>query len=184
MAAKKKTGATKSTARRPTEAEEKAFWAALEDAWGPAGADVNAARRALSERDPDGGEPDVAVIDGALHDVVARLRNHLEALDAEALVTFDRVLERKLYEIDREDVQEITDGSDDGFLYARGFIVALGKPFYDAVDAAPAMAICDAECGGICYLPAYVHQERFGSWPETGSGISRESCTNPKGWPE
>jgi hypothetical protein len=81
-------------------------------------------------------------------------------------------------------VQEVTDGSDDGFLYARGFIVALGKAFYDAVVANPEMAICDAECEEICYLPTHVHEERFGAWPETGSGISRESCTNRAGWAE
>ncbi|MET8250323.1 hypothetical protein [Micromonospora sp. NPDC005197] len=25
-------------------------------------------------------------------------------------------------------------------------------------------------------------RDRFGSWPETGSGISRESFGNPSGW--
>jgi hypothetical protein len=34
------------------------------------------------------------------------------------------VLERTLYDIDRADIQAVTDGSDDGFLYARGFVVA------------------------------------------------------------
>ncbi len=44
-------------------------------------------------------------------------------------MAFDRMLERKLplYNVDRQEIQEVTDGSDDGFLYARGFIVALGE---------------------------------------------------------
>jgi hypothetical protein len=180
----KKSNSPKSAARQPTAADEKAFWVAIEEAWGPAGAEANAARHALAARDPDGDDPDTGLVDGALDDVVDRLRAHLETLDAEVLVAFDRVLERKLYDIDRQKIQEVTDGSDDGFLYARGFIVALGKGFYEAVDAEPARAICDAECEALCYLSAHVHQKRFGSWPETGSGISRESCTNPEGWPE
>jgi hypothetical protein len=184
MAAKKKTSASKSAARRPIAAEENAFWSAIEAAWAPAGEAANAGRRALASRDPDGEDPDTAPVDGALEGVVARLRSHLESLDAEVLTAFDLVLERKLYDIDRQEIQEVTDGSDDGFMYARGFIVALGKKFYDAVDADPTMAICDAECGAICYLPAHVHEARFGSWPETSSGISRESCSNRKGWPE
>ena len=33
----------------------------------------------------------------------------------------------------------------------------------------------------MCYFFARLHKERFGGWPETGSGISRESCINPAG---
>jgi hypothetical protein len=58
----------------------------------------------------------------------------------EELTSLDRVVERKLYDLDREDVHEVTDGSDDGFLYARGFIVAMGKDFYGAVLANPSVA--------------------------------------------
>ncbi|MET8089612.1 hypothetical protein [Micromonospora sp. NPDC005220] len=50
----------------------------------------------------------------------------------------DPVVERKLHDIDREDIHEVTDGSDDGFLYARGFIVALGRAYYEAVRTRPA----------------------------------------------
>jgi hypothetical protein len=174
---------TKTTEQRlPTAEEEKAFWAAIEDAWGPAGDEANAARRALATRDAGADEADTGPVDEALEDVIGRLRAHLSGLDVGALVSFDRVLERKLYEIDRQEIQEVTDGSDDGFLYARGFIVALGRAYYEAVDRDPALGICDAECEAMCYLSAHVHQDLFGSWPKTGSGISRESCTNADGW--
>jgi hypothetical protein len=93
-----------------------------------------------------------------------------------------RVVERKLFNLDREDVHEETDGSDDGFLYCRGFIVAVGQQFYDAVDADSAMAVLDAECEAMCYFFAHPHNERFGSYPNTESGISRESGRNPDGW--
>ncbi|MEU7905027.1 hypothetical protein [Actinoplanes sp. NPDC049118] len=50
------------------------------------------------------------------------------------------------------------------------------------MDADPAMAVMDAECETMCYFFAHLHDERFGGYPDTGSGISRESCRNPDGW--
>jgi hypothetical protein len=76
----------------------------------------------------------------------------------------------------------IVDGSADGFLYARGFIVALGRDYYDAVDADPAKAIIDCELESMCYFFAHLQERKHGTWPETGSGISRESAANPAGW--
>ncbi|MFC8617082.1 hypothetical protein ACFT9M_11770 [Micromonospora purpureochromogenes] len=67
-------------------------------------------------------------------------------------------------------------------VYCRGWIVALGREFHEAVCADPAMAVLDADCGEMCYFFAHLHQERFGEWPDTGSGISRESTSNAAGW--
>ena len=77
----------------------------------------------------------------SLEDVIATLRESLSHLSAADLLTFDRILERKLYDIDRAEIEEHTDGSDDGFLYARGFIVAAGRGYYDAVNAKPSVAL-------------------------------------------
>jgi hypothetical protein len=74
------------------------------------------------------------------------LADQCRALPGDELTSLDRVLERKLYDIDRTDIQAVTDGSDDGFLYARGFIVAMGRDFYDAVVGDPQVAVLDAEC--------------------------------------
>ena len=63
----------------------------------------------------------------SLAEVIAVLSQELNQLSAKELLAFDRVLERKLYDLDRREVHASTDGSDDGFLYARGFIVAAGK---------------------------------------------------------
>ncbi|MFH5805331.1 DUF4240 domain-containing protein [Alienimonas sp. DA493] len=110
------------------------------------------------------------------------LQRDLETLSEEDLIAFDRILEQKLYDIDREEVHEATDGSDDGFLYCRGFIVACGQAFYEAVDRVPENALCDFECEEFCYLPHEVYEERFGGeLPD--SGISRESCSNSDAWP-
>ncbi|PRX99689.1 DUF4240 domain-containing protein [Allonocardiopsis opalescens] len=162
------------------------LWALVEAAWAPLGAEVNAARRALAHRapgeDPYSG-PSLPLVESALGRFLDELAAASRELPAEELTALDRAVERLLHDIDRADIQAVTDGSDDGFLYARGFIVALGREFYTAVARDPRMAVLDAECERMCYFFAHLHNSRFGRFPDTGSGISRESCTNPLGWP-
>jgi hypothetical protein len=128
------------------------------------------------------GDADLAVIDEAADDFVEALTELCEGMSAGDLADLDRVLERKLYEIDRADIQAVTDGSDDGFLYARGLIVALGRDYYAAVAADPRVAVLDGELEAMCYFFAHLHDKKYGAWPETGSGISRESCSDAAGW--
>ena len=73
-------------------------------------------------------------------------------------------------------------GSDDGFLYSRGFVVAMGREFCDAVTGDPAMAVPYAECEEMCYFFAHLSHDQFGEFPDTGSGISRESGSNLIAW--
>jgi hypothetical protein len=157
-------------------ADEARFWALVESAWAACGPGTASDRRALVEREP-GTDADLET-----EQFLAELSRLCEGLSSAELTDLDRVVERKLYDLDREEIHEHTDGSDDGFLYCRGFIVAAGQQFYEAVLADPAMAVMDAECEEMCYFFAHLHNKRFGSWPETGSGISRESGTNPDGW--
>jgi hypothetical protein len=170
--------------RHPTAAEEVRFWELIEAAWAPLDDEVSHARRALASRVPeeDGDFSLVSIIDAAFEEFLRNLTEQSSGLSASELTELDRVLERKLYDIDRADIQAVTDGSDDGFLYARGFIVALGSDFYAAVVRDPHKAVLDAECEEMCYFFAHLHHERYGDFPETGSGITRESCSNPIGW--
>jgi hypothetical protein len=117
----------------------------------------------------------------SMEEVIEALRGQLDQLSSAELLSFDRILERKLFDIDRAEIQEHTDGSDDGFLYARGFCVAAGKAYYDAVNAKPSVALMDLECEEMCYLSLHIYEEKFG--PLAASGISRESCSNKAGWP-
>ncbi|MBQ0893462.1 DUF4240 domain-containing protein [Micromonospora sp. U56] len=168
--------------RVPTVEDEARFWALVEAAWERLGPEPAALRRALATRDPEADDVDPYAIDDWLDPFLASLRALCAELSGRELTDLDRVVERKLHDIDREDVHEVTDGSDDGFLYCRGWIVALGREFYEAVRADPAMAVLDADCEEMCYLFAHLHEERFGQWPDTGSGISRESTSNAAGW--
>jgi hypothetical protein len=128
------------------------FWELVESAWAACGPEATRARRALVERDPAADGDDLYALDAWMDQFLAQLG------------------------------QRCTDGSDDGFLYCRGFVVAVGRDFFDAVNANPAMAVLDAECAAMCYFFAHLHNRRFGKYPETGSGISRESVSNPDGW--
>jgi Protein of unknown function (DUF4240) len=110
------------------------------------------------------------------------LAGHCRGLPGAELTSLDRVLERKLWEIDRADVHAVTGGSDDGFLYSRGFTVAMGREFYGSVMDTPQMAVPWAECEEMCYFFAQLYREWFGDFPDTGSGISRESGSNLVGW--
>ncbi|MET8039511.1 DUF4240 domain-containing protein [Micromonospora sp. NPDC005215] len=181
------TATTDAPGTLPTPTDEARLWALIEAAWAELGPEPLALRQALVERDPADDDDDdddgpYQAIDAWLDAFLDRLRHLSAELTGPELTALDRVVERKLHDIDREDIHEVTDGSDDGFLYARGFIVALGRTYYEAVRTDPAMALLDAECEAMCYFFAHLHDDRFGSLPGTGSGISRESFGNPAGW--
>lgn len=127
----------------------------------------------------------LAVIDEALEDFLANLAASSRDLPAEELTDLDRVVERKLYDIDRADIQTVTDGSDDGFLYARGFVVAMGRDFYAGVLRDPRLAVLDAWCEEMCYFFAHLHDERYGTCrkPARESPASR-ARTPPAGPPD
>ncbi|GHJ06113.1 hypothetical protein TPA0907_04800 [Micromonospora humidisoli] len=173
---------TETANRLPTAEEEARFWALVEAAWERLGPEPAALRRALLTRDRAASDDDAYAFDGWRDAFLDQLGQLCADLSSPELTALDRVVERKLYDIDRADVHAVVDGSDDGFLYARGHVVALGREFYAAVRADPTRAVPDAHLQGICYFFAHLHDKRFGDWPRTGSGISRESFSNPAGW--
>jgi hypothetical protein len=150
----------------------------IEAAWGTVGGKAKSRQRLAEGRLSE--DRAYALQESLEEEVVPALRKQLAALPADELLAFDRILERKLYDIDRADVHERTDGSDDGFLYCRGFIVGMGQRYYEAVRANPAVAVTDAECEEMCYLSWHLYHEHFGEVPP--SGISRETQSNSAGW--
>jgi hypothetical protein len=156
---------------------EDLFWSMIDDAWKTAGS-MAKERQQLAQGKLS--EEKAEELVEALEEVIPSLFATLEQLSQNDLLAFDQILERKLFEIDRAEVQEQTDGSDDGFLYARGFIVAAGRPYYDAVNTDPSVAMMDLECEQMCYISWNLYRERFGDVPK--SGICRESASNKAGW--
>jgi hypothetical protein len=154
----------------------------LEAAWARLGPEVNQARHALATR-ATRSDADISAVRDALRLFRFMLTWQCRGLTGDELITVDRVVERKLYDIDQAAIQAVTGGLDDGFLYARGFIIAMGKDFYHAVASDPQIAVPGSECDEMCYFFAHLHRERFGQFPYTGSGISRESGSNPASWP-
>ena len=119
--------------------DENRFWAMIEAAWGAAGGKAKPRQR-LAEGKLSAGRA-YALQEALEEEVAPALREQLDALSADELLAFDRILERKLYDLDRADIHERTDGSDDGFLYCRGFIVGMGRAYYEAVRANPDVAV-------------------------------------------
>ncbi len=157
--------------------DENRFWSMIEAAWGSIGG-ASTSRRRLAEGDLCEGS--WALQEALEVEVIPALREQLAALPADELLAFDRILERKLYDIDRADIHEHTHGSHDGFLYCRGFIVAMGREYYEAIRANPDRAIVDAECEAMCYLSWHLYHDRFGEM--LPSGISRETRSNSASW--
>ena len=158
--------------------DEDRVWSMIEVAWSAASGKAESRRRLAEGKLSE----DLAyMLQEALEEeVVPALREQLASLPADELLVFDRILERKLYDIDRADIQERTDGSDDGFLYCRGFIVGMGRNYYEAVRANPDVAVMDAECEEMCYLSWHLYRKKFGEVPP--SDISRETQSNSAGW--
>jgi hypothetical protein len=158
--------------------DEARFWSMIEDAWASV-EDSAAARNKLAKGELDE-ESAGSLVQRSWTEMLPSLQASLERLEQDELLGFDRILERKLYDLDRPEIQEHTDGSEDGFLYCRAFIVAAGRSYYEAVNSEPSRAMMDLECEDLCYLPVRVYSAKFGEMP--GSGISRETGSNQAAW--
>ncbi|RSH87715.1 uncharacterized protein EHS24_000231 [Apiotrichum porosum] len=162
------------------------FWATLESAWH--GIEDDGARARLVDATLPHSEREEAAqhlgSNGLIDKMLANLKALLLPYSSERLHEWDTHLERAQYDIDREDVHEALDGSDDGFLYNRGFVVACGKKYYDAVNKEPGTyGLCDFDAEEMCYFPMHLWNEKTGEYPDwPRSGISRESNSNAAGW--
>ena len=167
--------------------DDNTFWNIIDDAWNSesslstfrdavlASIESESAKESFEQQYGDG-DPCIPN-ESAL---MASIDGSLNKLSQEDLLAFDGILERKLFDIDRQEIHEHTDGSDDGFLYCRGFIVAIGQKYYDSVNATPSTAMLDWECEAMTYVSHYLYEKKFGDMPDTG--ISRESFSNSEAW--
>jgi Protein of unknown function (DUF4240) len=66
-----------------------------------------------------------------------RLKTVLLALPAEDICAFSLALDDMMYALDRRDIHDVTDGSDDGFEYMRLWIISRGRAYCESVIADP-----------------------------------------------
>jgi hypothetical protein len=100
------------------------------------------------------------------------------------LTAFIHILEERLYHIDRQDIHEYTEGSDDGFLYCRCFVVGMGWEYYTMVDEDLSKATMDIEAELFGFSTYGVYGEKNGDEFERYSIHSIETCSNREGWQE
>jgi hypothetical protein len=103
------------------------------------------------------------------------------------LVEFQEVLARKLYAIDGEIYAQNageSGSSDDGFLYARLYVVAKGREFYEAVRSHPELMPKSIRqwCEPLLYVHKYAWESLTrrpaSAWPFAPT-VSYESGSNP-----
>lgn len=155
------------------------FWGIIENAW-------EAHPRLLAKRDKavaaDNKEAMLKLADDIEDTILDNYQDQLYDLDKDELVAFIHMLEERLYQIDRADIQAATDGSDDGFLYCRCFIVAMGKSYYELVDRDASKAAMDAEAEGFGFTAYSVYDDRFDEQFKRNSKHRIESGSNQAGW--
>lgn len=168
-----------------------AFWTSIDDAWTSAAAtlpeaerpSVSSARTTLcSATAPSEARLSaVSALDAAQAAFLTSLRAYLDTLPQPALAQWDEHCAQALYALDTQAIHEVLDGSDDGFLYTRGFVVSLGRRYWELVRGQPeTYGVEDAECESFCYIAAHLCNEKYGEWPT--ASVSRESCSNAEGW--
>ena len=119
--------------------------------------------------------------------VFPRLEKELRCMSKEESFSFNQILEKKLYDLDTREIHEYVEGSDDGFLYHRGFIVGMGKEYYYSILNDPSKGLLRLRSEDFAYMTRAIHHERFSDQENIDSfteGISRETCSNLEGWKE
>lgn len=157
------------------------FWQLIEQAWEAVPTWNTKRQQALTNNEFSLLEP----LDGALSGaVLAAYKTQLLKLDQAALTTFIHTLEAQMYHIDRQEIHQYTDGSDDGFLYCRCFIVGMGITYYNSIDQDPSKASYDLEAELFGFTAYQVYEEQFGEEFNRYQFHSMETCSNVEGWKE
>lgn len=113
---------------------------------------------------------------------LSNFKAELSRLTKEAITEFIHTLEERLYHMDREEIHEYTDGSEDGFLYCRCFIVGMGKEYYEKIDKTPSLATMDAEAELAGFEAYMIYKDLFGEEFERNTIHCIESGSNRDAW--
>jgi hypothetical protein len=137
---------------------ESLFWEIIDSAWTKSALIEKRRVKALRNNDPE-------LLQGLSEDLFGAVLNNynkrLVLLGKPDLTAFIHILEEKLYDLDRAEIHEFADGSDDGFLYARCFMVAMGEMYYNKINRDPSMATPDMEAETFGFAAYEVYKYKF-----------------------
>jgi len=114
--------------------------------------------------------------------ILPHYKEALAKLDKASLTSFIRFQEAKLYQIDRQEVHQYTNGSNDGFLYCRCFILGMGEAYYNMIDKHPQKATVELEAENFGFQAYWLFEEKFGQTFDRNAVHSIESCSNEEKW--
>jgi Protein of unknown function (DUF4240) len=158
---------------------EQKFWEIIEMSWTDSPKLDKQRAKALKSNN----EELLEELSGELEDtILENYSKRLVSLEKDDLTNFIHILEERLYHIDRQEIQEYTDGSDDGFLYCRCFVIGMGQHYYNMVDKDPSKATMDLEAELFGFAAYGIYEEKFGEEFDRSSIHSIESCSNKNGW--
>lgn len=158
---------------------KKEFWLVIEKSWQDSPDLLKKRAIALETNDEEVLEDLSEVLS---NEIFENYQKRLFLLNKQELTDYIHILEEKLFNIDREEVQKFTDGSDDGFLYCRCFILGMGEEYYNMIDKEPAKATMDLEAEVFGFVGYKVFEEKFGEEFERNTAYCIESCSNINGW--
>jgi len=155
------------------------FWDIIESSWGDSPEWNKKRLTAVQENDKNTLEVLSEVLENLIRENYKKRLLTLSKID---LTSFIHNLEENLYEIDRQSIHEFTDGSDDGFLYCRCFIVGMGEEYYNKIKDKPSEATFDLEAELFGFSAYEFYEEKFGEEFDRNSKYCIESCSNTKHW--
>jgi hypothetical protein len=157
------------------------FWDILDKSWLDSSTLYEQRKQAIKDND----EALLEQLSCHLEDtIIENYTKRLAKLSKDELTAFIHIFEERMYNIDRKEIHEHTDGSDDGFLYCRCFILGMGKEYYEMIDKTPSKAKFDLEAESFGFSPYGVYEDVFGEEFDRATEYSIESCSNGAGWKE
>ncbi len=158
---------------------EEKFWQIIETAWSKVTTLHIIRAIAVKTNDKDL----LAELSSAMGvQILPHFKAALATLDKITLTKFIHFQEAKLYQIDRQEIHQYTDGSDDGFLYRRCFIFGMGEAYYNKIDKNPKKAAIDLAAENFGFAAYQVYEKKFGQAFNRNSVHCIESCSNEEKW--
>jgi hypothetical protein len=158
--------------------QDDVFWNLIERSW-EVDSSLNSTReKALNTMD----KQEVYNLQANFDILIKNIEKELRFLNKEELTAFNHFIEKKLYIIDRQEIQRHTDGGDDGFYYVRGFILSLGKEYYNKIDRKPRLATFDAEFEAMCFIGYRVYEDKFNEEFKRYKYHNASTFSNKEAW--